>query len=733
MRKFISAVLAVAMAFSILSGIMIVSAADGYTTFTPSASPGTTTAPTTIETGISCMTLTIGADEWSKSNGTVTAPSGNKYTAYIAGKNNPNIESGTGTYYTFTFDNSFETGALEIAYRHGTKPLYITDNGTPMEGYNGLVVDADINDVSTITVKGGHSYTLYASGSKVRFFGCSFKEVNPQKEFANEIAAFPFDTIKGMNTDINHIDSDLELIQAYESKFGSCDVRWETSNESVIDKNGNVNCQKTETKVTVTGFFSVQEDDTLSESKSFEVTVIADTDDASAVAAAKDALTLGDTSSVKENLILPSEGKRGTTITWKSSNTNVVEDNGTVHRAAGTSQTAVLTATISRGSESATKDFTITVLEYVALTIESYSYANESGNPQFTPTDGGKLMSINVTKCENLAGDDNNIVAAVYANDSTLKDCKMLNIKDLPLDKSTRLEVDLPMNSTDTFKLFAMDIKTLQPYITPYEPNDTVADKATIYVVGDSTASPYGDDQYPRKGWAQMLGGYFEGGVTVKDLAMSGKSSLSLKYETNYKTLKNSIKKGDYLIIQFGHNDQKANDDKNPHRHTEAGLDRFTEGSYKKSMYEYVRLAWDVGAHPILATSISRRSLSDSGLEQYVKDTRELAQELSIPCIDLYAKTNGWINEVGLNAACDMFNYVKPKDSRFVGYANFAKSSFYEQGTTDNTHININGADLIAQWAADSMKDMGIPVTQKMSTHRATYPLPSYADATSVN
>ena len=224
-----------------------------------------------------------------------------------------------------------------------------------------------------------------------------------------------------------------------------------------------------------------------------------------------------------------------------------------------------------------------------------------------------------------------------------------------------------------------------------------------------------------------MLENYFDG-TEVVDLALSGRSSVNFKTEANYAKLWNEIKPGDYLIIQFGHNDSKADDTT---RYSDPSGDRFTEGSFQNSMNEYVTLAREKGAIPIIATSISRRKTSDSGLEAYVNAAKELAEAVNAPCIDLYAKTNSWINEVGTEQAKDMFNYVKPKDSRFTEYSGFANSGFYAEGTTDDTHINIYGADLIAQWAAESIKNLGIPVSQTINDYQAVYPLPSYAEATS--
>lgn len=734
MKKLVAIMLALLMVLP-ASGIMLVSAAE-YTTFSPSETIGETTGETEVSTGVNGVTMYIGADNWQYGTANITSENKNTYKGYMVGVANPNVDEKIGTYYSFKIDDSIETGSLELVYQQSNKSVYIKDDGTALPDYNGVTSDTKIDLASVITVKGGHTYTLYANGSKLRFYGFSFKELNPQQEFAEEISKFSFDAIKGENEDQNRVDSDLNLIQNYESQFGSCDLSWTTTNPDVIANDGTVNCQQADTVVKVTGTFSVQEDDSLVASKSFDITVLADTDDELAVSTAKAALTLGETSSVRNNLTLPAKGKKGTTITWSTSDPGTVENNGTVHPASGVDKTATLTATISRGEVTDTKEFTIIVKGIVVITIESYSYADKDGNPHFVPVDGGKLKGINVTLNNPNPIEDDNIIAAVYNKDGNLTGCRMIPMSTVEFGKSMPLDIDLNMNSTDTFKIFAMNTGTAEPYINqPYSPDDELASGAKIYVVGDSTASKYDNSVYPRTGWAQVLQNYFDG-VSVVDLALSGKSSVDFKIQTNYTTLKNSIKSGDYLIIQFGHNDSKRTDTA---RFTDPFTDRFTDGSFKKSMLEYVELAWERGARPIIATSISRRRLTDNkndptgdpGLEWYAQAAKELAAECNIPCIDLYKKTNGWINEVDLEDAKDMFNWVKPYDSRYVGDSAFKSSTYYKDGYEDNTHLNIYGANLIAQWAADEMKEIGIPIGQKRNTKIADS-LPSYADATSV-
>ena len=105
-----------------------------------------------------------------------------------------------------------------------------------------------ITDSYSFMAEGGHTYYVYANGgSKLGFYGFTFTEGTKADFFADEINSFSFDNIKGENTDINSVEYDLELPDNYSSQFGSCDVKWESSDPNVIDVNGNVNCQKTET------------------------------------------------------------------------------------------------------------------------------------------------------------------------------------------------------------------------------------------------------------------------------------------------------------------------------------------------------------------------------------------------------------------------------------------------------------------------------------------------------
>lgn len=728
-KRIIAVLSAAAISFSCITSVNAESES-----FTYKVTSDTATAVSPIETGYDGITLTIGADTY-----TYTADKTlSGFDGRISGKANPNVSAGTGSYYSITLADTVKDGELTIGYQVGNdKAFYITDNGTALDAYNGVKYTSKTTDIATIMAKGGHTYTMYASGSKASFYGFTYNIVDKQSDFENEIQGLTFDLIKGDNKSEDAIDSNLELPQSYESKFGSCDVAWTSSNSDVIANSGEVSLSTKAETITLTGKFSVQEDDSLVQYKEYTLTTIADNDDSAAVAAAKEALSIGDVSNLKKDITLPTSGKRATAITWETSDESVITADGVITRSPKTDKSAVLTAIITRGEISATKTFDVTVAGYVAIDFTGYVYGDADGNTVFSPVDGGTIKNINFTEdIANSKGDDV-IVGAVYDSTGILKNTRLVKISEITKETDGRMtaEVNLPMDKADTFKAFALaDMANINPYTSAYSPDDTVTSGATIYVIGDSTAAVYDDKNYPRKGWAQELQNYFdEKDVKVVDLALSGRSSKSFKGDTNFQTYKDNIKKGDYLIVQFGHNDSKnTTEDDIQNRYTDPSANRFTNGSFKNSMLEYIEIAESVGAKPILATSISRRRTSDASLEAYVNAAKELGEELGIPCIDLYKRTTDWIKEVGVEEAKSMFNHVLPYDSRFIDYEGFKSSNFYTKEATDDTHINIYGADLISYFAIQEMQSIHLPLAEKYNNYTPTYPLPSFSEASSV-
>ncbi len=210
-----------------------------------------------------------------------------------------------------------------------------------------------------------------------------------------------------------------------------------------------------------------------------------------------------------------------------------------------------------------------------------------------------------------------------------------------------------------------------------------------LFVVGDSTLSPFNDPYYyPRNGYGMRLQDYLNPKkIEVINLAMSGRSSKSFATEVNYQTLVKNLKKGDYLIIGFGHNDEKAEED----RYTDPNGSKEQPGSFKNSLYEhYVKLAKDRGATPILCTPIVRRAesikyeganvhvIADQGSYKggdYPQAIRDLGAETGTIVVDLTAKTKA------------RYSQLMPSETlKFHAWLS------HKENSVDNTHLNMYGA-----------------------------------------
>ena len=225
-----------------------------------------------------------------------------------------------------------------------------------------------------------------------------------------------------------------------------------------------------------------------------------------------------------------------------------------------------------------------------------------------------------------------------------------------------------------------------------------------IYVVGDSTLSSFNDSTYyyPRYGYATQLSNYLDEKATVVNLALSGRSSKSFLSESNYQTLKDSIKEGDYLVIGFGHNDEKSDD---ASRFTDASKPTDDPTSFKYSLYEnYVKLATEKGATPILCSPIVRASNKDdySGNNGHVTSTGnyaqavlDLASEKEVDVVDMTKLTKDLYTTLGYNEAVYLHAMTAGKKDGDNIVANVA--------SVDTTHLNIYGAKMVAYLFANEV------------------------------
>ncbi len=220
------------------------------------------------------------------------------------------------------------------------------------------------------------------------------------------------------------------------------------------------------------------------------------------------------------------------------------------------------------------------------------------------------------------------------------------------------------------------------------------APKATpiqVFVIGDSTASPYSASSYPRMGWAQVLEDFFNpDSVVVIDKARSGRSSKSYYHESEgWPSVKSQLQSGDFLFIQFGHNDSKTD--------AERFTDPFT--TYQEYLTRYIDEAHALGVTPVLMTSIHRNSWQSDTVNindthgDYLVAVRELADSLNVAMVDMANLTEGLFESLG---------YTFTSENVFLNLPDSLYSA-YISGNEDNTHLQEYGAYELSKLVADEL------------------------------
>ncbi|MCC8097426.1 MAG: hypothetical protein LIO44_02470, partial [Eubacterium sp.] len=264
------------------------------------------------------------------------------------------------------------------------------------------------------------------------------------------------------------------------------------------------------------------------------------------------------------------------------------------------------------------------------------------------------------------------------------------------------------------------------------EPSSIDSSLPTLFLIGDSTGSPYTSSDYyknggnylvMRNGFGMAFDKYFNTDkINLVNYAVSGISSKSFTQNANYASLTSSWKAGDYLIIAFGHNDEKFLDEV---RFTDAsmgadGID--TEGQFANSLYvNYIKPAGDAGVNVILATPIIRRNrvsdnvtgsdihdLDRAGYGNYSQTIRDLAVNLELPYIDNTQMTYNEYIALGRGSADGSDGYGAYHAAYSDDYMT-TKEYFTESGALDenyrldNTHLNSYGARTVAYFMAEAI------------------------------
>jgi lysophospholipase L1-like esterase len=213
-----------------------------------------------------------------------------------------------------------------------------------------------------------------------------------------------------------------------------------------------------------------------------------------------------------------------------------------------------------------------------------------------------------------------------------------------------------------------------------------------IFLIGDSTMSNYDASEAPRAGWGQALGSMLPQRVRVHNKAASGRSSKSFINEGRLAQMEEQLTAGDLLLIQFGHNDEKDDEE----RHTEP----YT--TYKSYLKIYIDMAINKGAIPILITPVQRRSFDVQGNFQdthgeYPQAMKQLAEECKVRIIDLALKSKQLLERLGSEQSQYLFLWLKT-----------GEHPNYPNGSQDNTHFCTVGAIEIAKLVLEGINELGM-------------------------
>ena len=272
----------------------------------------------------------------------------------------------------------------------------------------------------------------------------------------------------------------------------------------------------------------------------------------------------------------------------------------------------------------------------------------------------------------------------------------------------TQLPSNTTITSAPTITPTSNTTTTQTSTINNQSTGPVVLANTSLFCVGDSTMSSFSDSYYlPRYGYGTQLSNYFDEKVNVVNLALSGRSSKSFLIENNYTSLKNTLSEGDYLLIGFGHNDEKYDD---ATRFTDASKPTTDSSSFKYSLYEnYIKLALEKGATPILATPIVRANASDdysgssahivSSYGDYSKAIKDLGDEVNVDVVDLTEITKNQYTSLGYSEAMYYHAFTAGK------YDTDNTTIIPNVNSIDTTHLNKYGAKYVAYSFANSIKE----------------------------
>ena len=208
-----------------------------------------------------------------------------------------------------------------------------------------------------------------------------------------------------------------------------------------------------------------------------------------------------------------------------------------------------------------------------------------------------------------------------------------------------------------------------------------------VYLIGDSTMAIKRPETYPETGWGMPFVQFFDSTVVIDNRAQNGRSSRTFIEEGRWSPVVEALKPGDYVFIQFGHNDEIP-----------TKKSATTKEQFKSYLIKYVSDTRSKKAQPILLTSMARRKFDEKAKvvgthDEYAQIVRNVAKETKTPLIDMDPKSQKLLQDLGQDKSALLFNHLLPEE-----HPNYPK------GKSDDTHFNELGARLMAQIVLSEIK-----------------------------
>lgn len=222
-------------------------------------------------------------------------------------------------------------------------------------------------------------------------------------------------------------------------------------------------------------------------------------------------------------------------------------------------------------------------------------------------------------------------------------------------------------------------------------------DHITLFMAGDSTMSIKDVKAYPETGWGMPFTAFFDQTVTVVNKSKNGRSTKSFIAEGLWASISDNLKEGDYVLIQFGHNDEV------PSKATYT-----PEADFKANLVKFITEARAKKANPVLITPVARRKFNAEGKiqgthEVYSELVRKVAAEQQVPLIDLDKESQALVQSYGPDDSKFLYDYVEP-----------GENPNYPMGKTDDTHFSELGARKMAEIVLADIRSLKLDLADRI-------------------